>query len=71
MACAVIRHFLKNLKKMPFFYSKRPPIPAKTEVLHENLKTVLPMVILKYVLDPQLHQIFKPIRKCFYTFLPI
>ena len=30
------RHFLKNLKKWSFFYSKRAPSPAKTEVLHEK-----------------------------------
>ena len=30
------RHFLKNLKKSHFFYSKRPPSPAKTEVLYEK-----------------------------------
>merc|ERR1711973_333838 len=30
------RHFLKNLKKLYFFYSKRAPNPAKTEVLHEK-----------------------------------
>ena len=30
------RHFLKNLKKMPYFYSKIPPRPQKTEVLHEK-----------------------------------
>ena len=29
-------HFLKNLKKWSFFYSKRAPSPAKTEVLHEK-----------------------------------
>ena len=33
----------KVLKKVP----KRPPRPAKTEVLHEKLKIVLPMGILK------------------------
>ena len=26
--------FKKNLKKLSFFYSKRAPSPAKTEVLH-------------------------------------
>ena len=44
----------------------------KPEVLHEKMKIVLPMGILKKKnLDPQLHQIFKPIRKFFCTFLPI
>ena len=42
------------------------------EVLHENLKIVLPIVILtKKNPEPQLHQIFKPIKKFFCTFLPI
>ena len=52
-------------KKVP----KRAPIPAKTEVLHEKLKTVLPMGILKKNPDPQLQQTFKPTRKFFCTFL--
>ena len=39
--------FPKISKNCHFFYSKRPPSPAKTEVLHEKLKIVLPMVILK------------------------
>ena len=43
----LLPQFLKNLKKLPFFYSKRASSPAKTEVLHEKLKTVLPMRILK------------------------
>merc|ERR1712243_514192 len=30
------RLFLKNLKKMYFFYSKRPPSPAKADVSHEK-----------------------------------
>ena len=43
-------YFALNLEKQNhFFYSKRAPIPAKTEVLHEKLKTVLPMVILKFI----------------------
>ena len=33
-ACS--RHFLKNVKKMSFFYSKRPPSLPKTEVFHEK-----------------------------------
>ena len=38
-------------KRLSFFYSKRAPIPAKTEVLHETLKTVLPIVILKFLIS--------------------
>ena len=42
------------------------------KVLDENPKIVLPAVILKKkISDPQLHQIFKPIRNFFCTFLPI
>ena len=41
------------------------------KVLDENQKIVLNMGILKKKnLDPQLHQIFKPIRKFFCTLLP-
>ena len=43
----LLPQFLKNLKKLSFFYSKRASSPAKTEVLHEKLKIVLPMGILK------------------------
>ena len=32
----LLPQFLKNLKKLPFFYSKRAPSPSKTEVLHEK-----------------------------------
>ena len=38
--------FLKKSQKNVFFYSKREKTRAKTEVLHEKLKTVLPAVIL-------------------------
>ena len=48
-ACAVIRHFLKNLKKLSFLYSKRASNLSKNEVLNEKLKTVLPIVILKFM----------------------
>ena len=42
------------------------------KVLDENPKIFLPAVILrKKIPDPQIHQIFKPIRKYFCTFLPI
>ena len=42
------------------------------KVLNENPKIALPAVILKKKNpDPQLHQIFKPIRAFFCTFLPI
>ena len=59
----------KNDKKVP---PKEHPAPQKPEVLHEKLKIVLPMGILKKKSPPpQLHQIFKPIRKFFCTFLPI
>ena len=32
----LLPQFLKNLKKLWFFYSKRAPSPSKTEVLHEK-----------------------------------
>ena len=32
----LLPQFLKNLKKLPFFYSKRASSPAKTEVSHEK-----------------------------------
>ena len=31
-----VSHFLKNLKKVSFFYSKRAPSLPKTDVLHEK-----------------------------------
>ena len=34
------------------FWKKREPIPAKLEVEHDFLKTVLPLVILKLVCQP-------------------
>ena len=40
-ASRAFRHFIQNLKKVSFFYSKRAPSSAKTEVLHENLKADL------------------------------
>ena len=52
--------------------STQPRKSFKFEVLHEKLKIVLPMRILKKKnVDPQLHQTFKPIGKIFCTFLPI
>ena len=66
----------KVLKKVP----KRPPRPAKTEVLHEKnclfllKKPPSPAKnwrILKKNPDPQLYQTFKPIRNFFCTFLLI
>merc|ERR1712243_408793 len=47
------RHFLKNLKKMYFFYSKRASSPRKSEVLYEKKcrfllkKTIQPRKKLK------------------------
>ena len=41
--------FLKNT--IVVFYSKRAPNPAKTEVWHEKFKTVLPIVILKFIIS--------------------
>ena len=38
----LVRHFLKNLKKLSSFYSKRAPSPEKTEVLHEKKYIFLP-----------------------------
>ena len=38
-------------RKFAFFYSKRALSLAKTEVLHEKLKTVLPMGILKFLIS--------------------
>ena len=66
----------KNDKKVPKKGTKKSTQPRKnSEVLHEKLKIVLPMGILKKKLkknpEPQLHQMFKPIRKFFCTFLPI
>ena len=52
-------------KQLGFFLKRK----AKIEVLHEKLKTVLPMGILKKNPDPQLQQTFKPIIKFFCTFL--
>ena len=56
-------------------FTQNEHLPAQRfflKVLDENPKTVLPAVILKKKIpDPQLHQIFKPIRKFFCTFLPI
>merc|ERR1712243_156679 len=46
----------KNDKKLT---QKMKNHPKKPEVLHEKLKVVLPMVILKKNPDPQLHQFFK------------
>ena len=55
-----------------FFVSKREETRVKHEVLHEKLKTVVPPVVLKkFFPDPQLHQIFKPIRKICCTFLAL
>ena len=58
----------KLTKKLP----KRAPSPAKTSCFAckiENRPTYGDFE--KKILDPQLHQIFKPIRKFFCTFLPI
>ena len=45
-----LKFCIKNDKKFP----ERASSPTKTEVLHEKLKTVLPMGILKKkILDPQ------------------
>ena len=52
-------------------YQKEHPAAQKPEVLHEKMKTVLPMGILKKNPDPQLQQTFKPIRKFFCTFLTV
>ena len=45
--------FKKNLKKMLFFYSNRAKTRAKPEVLHEKLKTVLPVVIWIFFFTPK------------------
>ena len=85
-------------KKKFFFYSKRPPNPAKnsnfawkndkkltkklTQKKKNHLKNTWSFAwkienrptygdFEKKILDPQLHQIFKPIRKFFCTFLLI
>ena len=42
---------------------------SKIEVLHEKMKTVLPMGSLKKNPDHQLQQTFKPVRKILCTFL--
>ena len=55
------RDFLKNLKKLLSFYSKRAPTCSKPEVLHEKLKIVLPDVILKYFfLTPNFTKFLNP-----------
>ena len=41
----------KISKKCHFFTQKEHPAPQKPEVLHEKLKTVLPMVILKFIIS--------------------
>ena len=41
--------FREFAKKMWFFYSKRALSCSKTEVLYEKLKTVLHLVILKFL----------------------
>ena len=53
---------------MLFFYSKRAKTKWKPEVLYKKLKTILLAFI--FFPDPQLHQIFKPMRKFFCTFFP-
>ena len=89
------REFLH--KKMSFFTQKEHPASQKIEVLHEkmtkNWQKKVPKRapspaktwsfawkienrptsgdFEKKILNPQLHQIFKPIRKIFCTFLPI
>ena len=54
-----------KISKTVIFFPKNEHLPdPKPEVLHKILKTVLPINP-----DSQLHQIFKPIRKLFCTFL--
>ena len=45
-------NFLINLKKVSFVLLKKSIQPPKTEVLHQKLKTVLPIGILKKKISP-------------------
>ena len=69
-----LRAFKKMDKKVPKKGTKKSTQPRKnSEVLHEKLKIVLPMGILKKKKlknypDPQLSQTFKPIGKFFGKF---
>ena len=67
--------FLRNLKKISkscIFLLKKSTYLLKKLKFCMKIENRPPYVDFeKKILDPQLHQIFKPIRKFFCTFLPI
>ena len=61
----VLRKITKKLQKM---YQKEHPAPQKPEVLHEKLKIVLPLGILKKKSRPPTSPNFKTHKKFFLHF---
>ena len=58
---------LKFISKKVVFFPKNEQVPSQNlKFILKKQKTVLHMVILEFTYpDPQLHQIFKPIRLLF------
>ena len=62
LALPAVGHFLKNLKKVSLFYSKRAPSPSKTELY---------MMILKIMILTPASKSFQTHRKkCLHFFIP-